>query len=69
VGYAAGQSDSFKGTGVYSGIEFKREPEKLEDTVQMDKTSTTLSRKDTTSLKTAEESKDDTKIPFFGNSK
>ena len=48
VGYSAGQTDSFQGTGVWKGIELKREPEKLEDTVQMDKTST-LSRKDTTS--------------------
>jgi hypothetical protein len=54
VGYAAGQSDSFQGTGVWKGIEMKREPEKVEDTVPMDKTST-LSRKDTTtSAKTAE---------------
>jgi hypothetical protein len=54
VGYAAGQSDSFQGTGVWKGVEFKREPAKLEETVQKDKTST-LNRKDTTtSDKTAE---------------
>lgn len=52
MGYSAGQSDSFQGTGVWKGIEFKREPEKLQDAAPADKTST-LSRKDTTSETTS----------------
>jgi hypothetical protein len=37
AGYAAGQSDKFKGTGVWKFVEFEREPEsKLEDKVKMD---------------------------------
>jgi hypothetical protein len=34
VGYAAGQTDEFKGTGVWNGVKFQRE--KLEDKVSMD---------------------------------
>lgn len=34
VGYAAGKTDEFRGTGVWSGIQFKREA--VEDSVDMD---------------------------------
>ena len=54
VGYSAGKTDSFQGTGVWKGVELKREPEKLEDALQKDKSST-LNRKDTTSSKTTAE--------------
>jgi hypothetical protein len=33
VGYAAGQSDEFQGTGVWKGVKFQRETTALEDTV------------------------------------
>ena len=39
MGYAAGATDEFQGTGVFSSIKFKRElpaPDKSEDKIQMD---------------------------------
>ena len=54
MGYSAGKTDTFQGTGVWKGVELKREPEKLEDALQKDKSST-LNRKDTTSSKTTAE--------------
>jgi hypothetical protein len=41
VGYAAGQTDEFQGTGVWKGIKVKRD--KLEDNISMDTEKTTVS--------------------------
>jgi hypothetical protein len=52
VGYATGKTDEFRGTGVWNGVQLKREG--LEDDIKMDNNGKTLVSRDTTSKPEAE---------------